>query len=66
MAALDVIFAKARFAVDFDCVIPRFGQRILLRDGRHQSAGDQPECLVYLRNNGSWSVAPGLSAKLPI
>ena len=35
MAALEVIFAKARFAVDFDCVIPRFGQRILLRDARH-------------------------------
>jgi DNA mismatch repair protein MutS2 len=35
MAALEVIFAKARFAVDFDCVIPRFGERILLRDARH-------------------------------
>jgi DNA mismatch repair protein MutS2 len=35
MAALEVIFAKARFAVDFDCVIPRFGQRIVLRDARH-------------------------------
>jgi DNA mismatch repair protein MutS2 len=35
MAALEVIFAKARFATDFNCVIPRFGQRILLRDARH-------------------------------
>ncbi len=35
MAALEVIFAKARFAVDFDCVIPRFGDRVLLRDARH-------------------------------
>ncbi len=35
MAALEVIFAKARFATDFDCVIPRFGKRVLLRDARH-------------------------------
>jgi DNA mismatch repair protein MutS2 len=35
MAALEVIFAKGRFAVEFDCVIPRFGRRILLRDARH-------------------------------
>lgn len=35
MAALEVIFAKARFAADFNCVIPRFGGRILLREARH-------------------------------
>jgi DNA mismatch repair protein MutS2 len=35
MAALEIIFAKARFAIDFDCVIPRFGSRVLLRDARH-------------------------------
>jgi DNA mismatch repair protein MutS2 len=35
MAALEVVFAKARFAMEFDCVIPRFGPRILLREARH-------------------------------
>lgn len=35
MAALEVIFAKARFGNEFDCVIPRFGGRILLKDARH-------------------------------
>jgi DNA mismatch repair protein MutS2 len=35
MGALELIFAKARFAVEFDCAIPRFGARLLLRDARH-------------------------------
>src|SRR5262249_19661082 len=35
MAELEFVFAKARFAVDFDCVIPRFGRRLLLREARH-------------------------------
>lgn len=35
MAELELIFAKARFAAEFDCSIPRFGSRILLRDARH-------------------------------
>ena len=35
MAELELIFAKARFAVEFDCAIPRFGERLLLRDARH-------------------------------
>jgi DNA mismatch repair protein MutS2 len=35
MAELELIFAKGRFAAEFDCVIPRFGERILLRDARH-------------------------------
>ncbi len=35
MAELELIFAKARFATEFDCVIPRFGDRLLLRDARH-------------------------------
>ena len=35
MAELELIFAKGRFAADFDCVIPRFGDRLLLRDARH-------------------------------
>ncbi len=35
MAQLDLIFAKARFAMEFDCAIPRFGPRLLLKDARH-------------------------------
>ncbi|MBV9507131.1 MAG: endonuclease MutS2 [Acidobacteriia bacterium] len=35
MAELELIFAKGRFAVEFDCVIPRFGDRLLLREARH-------------------------------
>jgi DNA mismatch repair protein MutS2 len=32
---LELLFAKARFAVEFDCAIPRFGAKLLLRDARH-------------------------------
>jgi len=35
LGELEIIFAKARFAMDFDCAIPRFGTRLLLRDARH-------------------------------
>jgi len=35
MAELELIFAKGRFATEFDCTIPRFGERLLLRDARH-------------------------------
>ena len=35
MAELELIFAKARFAIEFDCVIPRFGERLFLKDARH-------------------------------
>jgi DNA mismatch repair protein MutS2 len=35
MAELELIFAKARFAVEFDCAVPRFGDRLLLKDARH-------------------------------
>jgi DNA mismatch repair protein MutS2 len=35
MAELELIFAKARFAVEFDCAIPRFGERLFLKDARH-------------------------------
>ena len=35
MAELELIFAKARFAAEFDCAIPRFGDRLLLSDARH-------------------------------
>ncbi len=35
MAELELIFAKGRFAAEFDCAIPRFSGRLLLRDARH-------------------------------
>lgn len=35
MGELELIFAKARFALEFDCSIPRFGDRLLLHDARH-------------------------------
>ena len=35
MAELELIFAKGRFAAEFDCSIPRFGDRLLLRDAQH-------------------------------
>jgi DNA mismatch repair protein MutS2 len=47
MARLDVIFAKARFGLDFDCVIPRFTDRRLdLRNARH------PLLIDVLRRSG--------------
>src|SRR4051812_36209032 len=35
MAELELVFAKGRFANEFDCTIPRFSERLLLRDARH-------------------------------
>ncbi|MGD0498344.1 MAG: Smr/MutS family protein [Bryobacteraceae bacterium] len=35
MAELELVFAKARFAAAFDCSIPRFGERLWLKDARH-------------------------------
>jgi DNA mismatch repair protein MutS2 len=35
LGELEMIFGKARFAIDFDCAIPRFGGRLLLREARH-------------------------------
>ncbi len=35
LGELEMIFGKARFAIEFDCAIPRFGGRLLLRDARH-------------------------------
>ena len=35
MGKLELLFAKARFAQEFDCAIPRFGSLVLLRDARH-------------------------------
>ena len=48
--ALEVIFAKARFAVDFDCSIPRFGNRLMLREARHPLLED------VLRKRGARTV----------
>jgi DNA mismatch repair protein MutS2 len=35
MSRLDLVFAKGKFAIDFDCVIPRFGNRLSFMDARH-------------------------------
>jgi DNA mismatch repair protein MutS2 len=40
MAELELIFAKARFAIEFDCVVPRFGDRLVLKDARHPLLAD--------------------------
>src|SRR5262249_28114318 len=32
---LDLVFAKANFAVEFDCVTPQFGERLRLDGARH-------------------------------
>ena len=44
MGALDLIFAKAKFAVEFDCSIPRFSsgveRRLVLREARHPLLAD--------------------------
>ncbi len=47
MAWLDVVFAKARFGIDFDCVIPKFtGRRMKLKNARH------PLLMDVLRKGG--------------
>ncbi len=35
MSEMDLLFAKAAFAGEFDCVIPKFTGRVHLRDARH-------------------------------
>ncbi len=35
MGELELLFAKANFAAEFDCVTPRFGERLMLREARH-------------------------------
>ena len=39
MGRLDLLFAKAAYAIDFDCVVPRFspetGRRLVLKSARH-------------------------------
>ena len=55
MTALDVVFAKARFAVEFECTVPRFAaegdRRLEIRAARH------PLLMDVLRRN-SRSVVP--------
>jgi DNA mismatch repair protein MutS2 len=46
MAALDLIFAKARFAIEFDCVVPSFTGRLHLEKARH------PLLIDVLRKSG--------------
>jgi DNA mismatch repair protein MutS2 len=45
IGALDLIFAKARFAIDFDCSIPRFAERLHFENARH------PLLMDVLRRN---------------
>src|SRR6185437_319259 len=40
MAELELVFAKGRFAIEFDCAVPRLGSRILLKDARHPLLDD--------------------------
>jgi DNA mismatch repair protein MutS2 len=40
MAALDLVFGKAKFALDFDCVIPKFTDRLYLKEARHPLLAD--------------------------
>jgi DNA mismatch repair protein MutS2 len=35
MAELELIFAKGKFAGEFDCVVPQFGDRLYLKAARH-------------------------------
>jgi DNA mismatch repair protein MutS2 len=40
MAELELIFGKARFALEFDCVIPKFTGRLYLKEARHPLLAD--------------------------
>ncbi len=35
MSHLELVFSKGKFAIEFDCAIPRFGQRFMIRGARH-------------------------------
>ncbi len=58
MSALELVFAKGKFAIDFDCSIPRFSddrdRRLLLKDARHPLLED------VLRRQGKRVVPIGL------
>jgi DNA mismatch repair protein MutS2 len=59
IAKLDLLFAKAAFSLDFDCVIPRFGadgsRRLHLSEGRH------PLLMDVLRKQGKRVVPVSLT-----
>ena len=40
ISELELVFGKARFANEFNCVIPRFGDRLFLKDARHPLLAD--------------------------
>jgi len=40
MGELEFLFAKGKFALDFDCTIPRFGAQLALKDARHPLLAD--------------------------
>ena len=40
LSELELIFAKGRFAIEFDCSVPRFGPRLMLREARHPLLAD--------------------------
>jgi DNA mismatch repair protein MutS2 len=40
MAELELVFGKARFANEFDCVVPKFTHRLYLKEARHPLLAD--------------------------
>jgi DNA mismatch repair protein MutS2 len=40
MAELELVFGKARLALDFDCVVPKFTDRLYLKEARHPLLAD--------------------------
>lgn len=40
MAELELIFGKAKFALEFECVIPQFTDRLYLKEARHPLLAD--------------------------
>ena len=61
LTELDVAFAKGRFAVEFDCVTPRFNTepRLCLREARH------PLLQEVLRRRSSAKARPGGAPRRP-
>jgi DNA mismatch repair protein MutS2 len=54
MAELELVFAKGRFAIEFDCSVPRFTERLMLTDARHPLLQD------VLRRRGKAAVPVSL------
>ena len=57
MSELELVFAKGRFAAEFDCTIPKFGERLMLRDARHPLLED----VLRRRRRGAVPVSLELS-----